>query len=122
MALAETFLVLPINGQGGAPGGGDITDPLIDNFDPPVGTPLNRNDAVSFDVTDLNLVRAEVFVDIGGDVFVVHDGDRFRGNFSNYSTRSVITNGFRFTVRRNGGWIAAPAFEVHAIDSGGNEA
>jgi hypothetical protein len=99
----------------------DVSPPVITNFDPPVGTPIQRADPVTFEVTDLNLLRAEIFVSIAGDVFVVHDGVKFRGNFTQ-SSRSPIPNGFRFVVRRAGGWYAAPTFEVHAVDTGGNEA
>lgn len=110
---------------GGVAGGGAA--PVIDNFDPPVGTPLARSDSVSFDVTDdTGLLRGEVFVTLGGDTFVVHDGDNFRGQFANLSSRSPIvaglSSGFRYTVRRNGGWIESPTFEVHATDTSGQEA
>jgi hypothetical protein len=100
----------------------DTTPPTIQNFDPPVGTPIDRYQTIVFEVTDLNLVRAEIFVSMGGEVYVVHDGEKFRGNFNHGSQRFAITNGYRFHVRRNGGWITAPTFEVHAVDVGGNEA
>ncbi len=97
--------------------------PVIGNFSPAVGTPLARNDTVSFDVTDpTGLLRGEVFVVLGSDVLVVHDGDRFRGRFTNFSSRAAIVDGFRYTVRPNGGWTSAPTFEVHATDTDGNEA
>lgn len=110
---------LPV-GPGGTGGG---SAPVIDNFDPPVGTPLNRDTVVSFDVTDdTGLLRGEVFVTLGGDTFVVHDGDKFRGRFSNFSSRTTIPDGFRYNVRPNGGWTEAPTFEVHAVDTAGQEA
>lgn len=97
--------------------------PVIGNFSPSVGTPLARNDAVSFDVTDdTGLLRGEVFVTLGSDTYVVYDGERFRGQFANLSSRAAIVDGFRYTVRRNGGWTEAPVFEVHATDTSGQEA
>ena len=105
----------------GAVASSDTTPPTIDNFSPVVGTPLARNDAVSFDITDASgLLRAEVWLVLGADVIVVHDGDKFR--FTNFSSRAAIVNGFRYTVRRNGGWLEPPTFEVHATDTDGNEA
>lgn len=109
-------IAIPFGAGGGAA-------PVIDNFSPSVGTPLARSDSVAFDVTDdTGLLRAEVFVTLGGDTFVVHDGDIFRGAFANLSTRSPIAGGFRYNVKRNGGWIESPTFEVHATDTSGQEA
>lgn len=103
--------------------GGETTPPVIDNFSPAVGTPLARSDTVSFDVTDnVALRRALVLVTLAGETYCVHDGFTFRGEFSNLSTRSVIAGGYHYTVKRNGGWIEPPDFEVLAIDTSGNEA
>lgn len=104
--------------------GGDVVSPTIGNFAPAVGTPITRSEIVSFDVIDnlSSLRRAEVFVTLAGETYVVHDGDKFRGQFSNLSSRSAIPGGFRFNVKRNGGWINPPVFEVHATDTSGNEA
>lgn len=105
------------------PGAGGGAAPVIDNFAPAVGTPITRDKIISFDVTDdTGLLRAEVFVTLGGDTYVVHDGERFRGSFTNYSSRAVIANGFRYNVKPNGGWTSSPTFEVHAVDTSGQEA
>lgn len=107
------------------PGFSDTTPPVIDDFDPPVGTPLERSDSVSFTVTDLypGLRRVIVMVAYGGESYVIHDGDGFQGRFSNYSTRAelVVDESYRYTVRPNGGWTSAPRFKVAAIDEAGNE-
>jgi hypothetical protein len=104
--------------------GGDEVPPTIENFVPAVGTPLKRSDSIRFDVLDnvSSLRRAEIFVSLAGETYVVHDGEKFRGQFSNLSTRTPIAGGFRFTVKRNGGWTSPPTFEVHAVDTSGNEA
>lgn len=103
---------------------GDVQPPTIGNFVPSVGTPIKRSDAIQFDVLDnlSSLRRAEIFVTLDGETYVVHDGEKFRGQFSNLSTRTPIAGGFRFIVRRNGGWTTPPTFEVHATDTSGNEA
>ena len=104
-------------------GSGGGSQPVIDNFTPAVGTPIDRDTTISFDVTDdTGLLRAEIFVTLGGQTFVVHDGEKFRGDFTNYSTRTAIVGGFRYNVRPNGGWTKAPTFEVHAVDISGQEA
>lgn len=98
--------------------------PVIDSFVPSVGSPLDRNTPIQFNVTDegSTLRRVMVLVTLNGETFVVHDGDVFRGQFANYSTRVVITGGFQYSIRRNGGWVYPPTFEISAIDTGGNEA
>jgi hypothetical protein len=106
------------------PIGGDTTPPVIGNFDPPVGTPLARGDSIAFDVTDNldEIRRVIVLVTLGGETYCVHDGFEFKGEFSNLSSRTSITDGWHYVVKRNGGWTAPPTFEVHAIDTSGNEA
>ena len=132
--LDGTLFDLPLPGSGfngatrdatffGFPAPGDGELPVIDNFDPAVGTPLNRSDFVRFDVTDNTaLRRVNLHVALGSDVFVVHDGDNFRGRFTNFSSRAAIAGGFRYSVKPNGGWTSAPTFTVSAIDTSGNEA
>jgi len=102
----------------------DTLDPVIDNFNPPVGTPLVRSDSVSFDVTDNRaLRRALVLVTLDGETYCVHDGFAFRGEFANpQSSRTPIVGGYHYIVKRNGGWTTPPTFEVLAIDTSGNEA
>ncbi len=104
--------------------GGDTTAPTIDDFDPPVGTPLSRSDFVSFTVTDPapGLLIAAVLVEHKGQSLVVHDGFLFKGEFTNLSSRTPITVGesYRFRVKPNGGWITAPVFSVIAGDAAGN--
>jgi hypothetical protein len=106
-----------------APATGDTTAPQIGNFDPAAGTPLERNTPVVFEVTDETaLRRVAVFVVHSNQTLVVHDGDGFRGEFANYSSRVAIPGGWRYSVRRNGGWLSAIRFEIIAIDTSGNEA
>ena len=98
------------------------TPPTIGNFAPPVGTPLTRSASVAFDaVDDLLLRRVVVMVVLGAEVFVAHDGDTFCGAFAG-SDRAVIAGGWRYTIRRNGGWVDPPVFKLLAIDTFGNEA
>lgn len=103
----------------------DVVVPVIGNFVPPLGTVLNSQQPISFDVTDnsgqlLRVIVHAVFSD--GVVEVVHDGDNFRGYYQIDSTRILIANGYRYTALRFGGWPSSPAtFNVFAIDASGNE-
>lgn len=104
----------------------DTTAPVIVNFSPPVGTALAATQPVTFDVTDNSGDFRRIIVTAlyprTGIEEVVHDGDSFRGLYQTTSARSMITNGFSFSVLRSGGWPSSPTFKVFAIDTGGNEA
>jgi hypothetical protein len=66
-----------------------------------------------------------VFPGIVGDE-VVHNGDRFGAFYTNATnTRTSVTNGYRFTVLRDGGWPAgafplSASFTINAVDTLGN--
>ena len=101
----------------------DITSPTIHSFDPAPGTPIEANTPIAFTVTDnVALRRAAVYVMQKDRKLVLHDGDGFSAEFESYSTRVPTTGGFRFTARRNSGWLSTPIFSVSAIDTSGNEA
>jgi len=51
---------------------------------------------------------------------VAHDGAGFGPDYATLSTRTVIANGYHYSLRRDGGWPYAPELEVHAIDVAGN--
>lgn len=101
----------------------DTTLPEIANFLPPAGTGIANDQAIQFDVTDESGVAAVVLLASfpDGSVEVVHDNIGFRGKYiGGVNTRASIANGYRFTVRRLGGWIASPTFEVLSVDTSGN--
>jgi len=109
------------NPHGGA--GGDVTPPTIGNFDPAPGSTIESNTPIAFDVTDDQALRRVAIVVTQRDQkLVVHDGDGFSSGFRNYSTRTPTSGGWRYSVRRDGGWLSTPVFEVIAIDTSGNEA
>lgn len=61
---------------------------------------------------------------VGDDV--IHNSDRFGAHYSNgVNTRTSITNGFQFTILRDGGWPdgafpLAASFAISAVDTLGN--
>lgn len=103
----------------------DTTAPVISNPQPPPGTPIARTQAVSVDVTDdTGLFRRILLgVELAGLVELCWDGDQWLGHYeAGPCVRTPITNGFRFTVLRTGGWDTSPTLRVYAFDRGGNEA
>lgn len=104
----------------------DDSPPVVGNFNPTPGTPLARMAPVSFDVTDdsgeLRLIFIVAFFPSTGVTEVVHDGAGFRGFYAASSSRVMIAGGFRYTVLRSGGWLAAPTIQTFALDRAGNEA
>ncbi len=99
----------------------DDTAPVISNLSPASGGDVRSTTTIGFDVTDdtaLALVAILAsFPD--GSCEVVHDGDTFRGNYvGSANTRTAISNGFSFTVKRDGGWTQSPTFEYLVLDGG----
>lgn len=103
----------------------DVTDPVVHNFVPAVGSYISSSQPISFDVTDDSGKFRRIIVHVAfadGTEEVAHNGESFRGYYSTTSTRVLITNGWRYTVMRSGGWPSTPTFNVFAIDVEGNEA
>lgn len=101
--------------------------PVVGNYVPAVGTPIQTTDAVQFDVTDdesffRRIVVTVTFASTTGDDGVVHDGVAFKGPYAAQSSRSAIVGGWRYVVRHADGWPGTPTFETFAIDHDGNEA
>ncbi len=105
-------------------GSDDETAPTVDNFDPPAGTPISRTRRLGFDVKDNGTLRlTAVLVEFDGTSLyeVAWDGMAFSPLYAD-STRTTVTGGHRYELRRTGGWPVAPTVRVVAIDTAGNEA
>jgi hypothetical protein len=117
--LQAPFLCNPLQvGSGGAG-----TPPTVDVVSPAAGQALDRLGAVTFDVTDPEGLRdVVVWTEVAGAWEVVFGGQAtgFSPAYST-STAAAITNGWRFTVRRAGGWSASPTFHALAFDTEGNQ-
>lgn len=103
----------------------DTEAPVVGNFVPPVGTPVTAQQPLQFDVTDnegqfRRIIVHAVYAD--GVEEVVHNGESFRGLYATVSARVLITDGYRYTVKRSGGWPSTPRITIFAIDVAGNEA
>lgn len=100
---------------------GDVSPPALTVVSPPVGGPIRPDEAFVIDVTDdIGLGLVVLTVETGSAHEVVWLRDAFSTAYSALSTRTAIAGGYRFSVRRIGGWTAAPIFHVEAIDNAGN--
>jgi hypothetical protein len=103
----------------------DTTAPVIDNFDPAVGSEIARTDPIQFDVTD-DSEEEFAFISIivrytDGVTENIYNGSGFSPRFLVGSAKVAITGGYRFTIRRTGGWLNTPIImTITAIDSSGN--
>jgi len=102
----------------------DTTAPVVDNFSPANGATIAATDPIFFDTTDDRSVFARVLVAVtqGDTTELAHDGDNFLAPYDTLSTRTNITDGFRYRLRRDGGWVDTATVRVFAIDPSGNEA
>lgn len=105
--------------------------PVLSGLTPAESTSLTVNQAVQFDVTvtppgsmaEVDGGRFAVWAqypNLDAKTEVIWDGAAFTSTFDDASTRTAITNGYRFVIYRNGGWPSAPTIFVHAnSDLGG---
>lgn len=130
LGVLGSLVISVVGGVGSAMGLVQVVDidrspPTIQNFSPAVGTPIQPDSTISFDVTDNSGLRkvliAVSFNNVIG-VEVAYDGTIFRPPYASGSSRTTISGGSRYAIKRDGGWPAAPTFEVFAIDTAGNEA
>lgn len=100
------------------------TEPPVVEFETESGTAISRNTPLAVNVTDALLLRKVLIAVLfpSGAYEVAWDGDDFAETYS-ASTRSSISGGYRYVLRRgDGGWRGTPTVRVIAIDRGGNEA
>lgn len=106
-------------------GGSDSVRPLVSNVSPSLASPITASTPLQFDVTDnLNSI-AQVIVAVefanSGTVEVAYDGVFFTAAYATTSTVTAILNGFRFVLRKTGGWPGTiVTIRVFAADSSGN--
>lgn len=99
----------------------DAAAPTVALVSPADGSAIARTTPIVVDVTDASAFAA-IFVWVvypNGSTDVVHDGEGFAAAFGT-STRAGISGGYRYTLRRAGGWPAAPTVRVRPVDAAGN--
>jgi len=89
---------------------------------PPEGSVIGRTVPLVIDVTSAIALRRVVISAVLGDNIIeemVHNGIDFAGPYSTNS-RSAITDGYRYTLLRVGGWRASSVtLRILAIDTAG---
>jgi len=106
-------------GTGQSPPYGSV---LVDVVSPAQGSVLVDGEAVTVDVVSPTGAFSAILIALrhGTGYDVVWDGAGFAPRYAALSTRSVVDCGYRFTLRRTGGWPDAPSLVVVAADDGGN--
>lgn len=123
-----TFNSFVINSWGG---GGPTppptpTPPVVGSFSPAPGTSITASTPLEFSVTDNSglFTRIILIADFRalGIREIIHDGYAFGPNYRGpYNVISSITNGFRYSALRTGGWPESPTIQPFAIDREGTE-
>jgi hypothetical protein len=101
----------------------DATPPVVGEYDPAPGTKIGPTQPLSFSVTDDSGSFAAVLVAVAfptGVAELVHDNDGFLSPYGT-SVRAPITGGYRYTLRRSGGWPASPTVRTIPVDARGNK-
>lgn len=101
----------------------DLSPPVIGPFTPAPGTPITRDQAVSFPITDNSgqfaVIAITALFPSTGAWEVVWMNGRFAPYYSK-STRAPTTGGHIYTVRRSfEGWLASPRFIIEVADRAG---
>lgn len=100
--------------------------PAVSNWSPAPQTAITINNTISFDVTDASGLFRRILVLVqftGLEIYdTAFDGSTFGQRYLGPGNSKVaITNGFRFTLLREGGWPASPRIVPVAINQTGQE-
>lgn len=104
------------------PAPADPTAPEVELVSPAADSAITRSTPIVIDVTDASAFAA-IFVWVvylNGDEEVAHNGTTFAARYAHGSLRTDIAGGFRYTLRRAGGWPLAPTVRILPVDTFGN--
>jgi len=124
MDVASTYSAMAFEfAAGSASVAGDA--PVIALVSPAEG-PITASAPIVIDVTDpdgdLTTVIPMFDMPTSGISEIAHNGTVFAAAYLAGSTRTAITNGFRYTFNRVGGWVTVPlTLTVLAFDAEGNQ-
>ncbi len=99
------------------------TGPALAWVTPTPGSVIFKNDPLVVQITTIaggtfaGLVLVAQFP--SGIWETIHDGVAFSGQYDS-STRAPITDGYQFTIVRDGGWTQTPTIRCVAVDTSGN--
>jgi hypothetical protein len=95
---------------------------VVSNVAPVPPLPVLPQDAIQFDITSppgFALILPMISLNPFTVPEPVHNSVDFEPLYEQGSTRTVITDGFRYTIRRKGGWYAQPNLIIYAVDVDG---
>jgi hypothetical protein len=99
--------------------------PTVSVISPSVGSSIYTDTHLVINVTDdfNSFKEIRLWAAFSGmeAIELVYDGSSFTSLYSVDSTRSVISNGFQFSLMRRGGWPGSPTITASAIDTNGGE-
>jgi hypothetical protein len=99
--------------------------PTVTIISPLAGTPVGRSTPFVITVTSpLAIRRILLRAEYGGITLweLAHDGTTFGPAYQGGTNgRLVITDGYQFTLLRDGGWPGTPIITAYAIDAAGQE-
>lgn len=101
--------------------------PTVSNLTPASGTPILPDTPIQFDITDVSgfgIIIPIFTLDVYGTpeptAKGILDADfTFEPLYVDGSTRVAITNGYRYTFRRKGGWTSTPRLTIWADGAAG---
>lgn len=96
--------------------------PVVSNVSPPSGQPILPDTPLQFDITDADgfvLIIPMIMLDPYRLPEPVTDNLTAFTPLYVASTRVAITDGFRYTLRRKGGWTTQPELVIWAVDING---
>ncbi len=118
-----TGLLLPVTLERGFAAGGGGEPPVVTIIEPTPPALPSPGRSIIFDVLDVDgFATIVVMVEYGTGAYeVVHDGDAFGQVYAAQSTRSDVAGGFRYSVKRAGGWFGETVtLRIVAVDAEGN--
>lgn len=101
----------------GVSGGPSGIEPTVTILDPAPNTQIYPDTALSFEITSLGgfaMITPWIVLDPFRVPEAVHDSVEFVDLYAG-SERIAITNGYRYTVRRKGGWTSTPRLLIWAV-------
>ena len=125
LRVLNSFVINPWGTSGPTPPP-TPTPPVVGSFSPAPGTSITASTPLEFSVTDNSglFTRIILIADFRalGIREIIHDGYAFGPNYRGpYNSIASITNGFRYSALRTGGWPESPTIQPFAIDREGTE-
>lgn len=101
----------------------EAVPPVVTIVSPTPGSNITPDTEFVVEVTDNSGEFTIVILDVtypDGNSEAIYDGVDFKPFYRRRSSVTPVANGYRFAVRRLGGWPASPTFRVDPRDPSGN--